>query len=272
MDEETLLKMTKTRPSKLRMQDSNFLKLTLTSIVKNYTFYAQNDIKEQNLQNLPNSLRNKVLEELSNHWKCEDLQINYGEFDLRVALFRRLINSQTLKVDLASCMLNCNPMHNLNNSLFEKLLNVLENATNLEELTFGESCNVQYTSSVTKEWSSKLSQLCKLRSLKLTALWFDEIDHLLSVCRHMPNLKVMWVSVCKIPEGHEPNLQYLDSCFPSLIVYFIRVCTRVHRPSLKKLEIVLDELCCRNAQKLQIFYDEFRHESNVHMVYNFLAF
>ncbi|CAB3376624.1 Hypothetical predicted protein [Cloeon dipterum] len=247
MNDETLLQMTKTRLSNLRLQELNLQKLALKCIVRNYRFYAKNQIQEQNLEYLPKPLRNKVVEELSNHLLISEPCSTPGEMNLRVAIFKRLVNSRTLKVDLTGFMFCHKDRINLQKMLKKLLAVLVDNAPNLEELTIkecGERGRIK-----TKEMSVKFSQLRMLKSLKMPSHFtFESIYDLGKVCRNLPNLQIIWASVGCM--HRVPDLQYLESCFPSLIVHYIKEFD--HRPRFKQLEFLLDDICCRNAKRLEI--------------------
>ncbi|CAB3388851.1 Hypothetical predicted protein, partial [Cloeon dipterum] len=247
MDDATLLQMTKTRLSNLRLQESNLQKLALNCIVKNYRFFAKNEIQEQNLECLPKPLRNKVLEELSDHFLISEPCSTPGDMNVRVDIFKRLVNSRTLKIDLTGFMFCHKNRINLH-KLLKKLLAVLvDNAPNLEELTI-KDCGERERLN-TKEMSVKLSQLRMLKSLKMPSHFtFESFFDLGKVCRNLPNLQIIWASVGCM--HHVPDLQYLESRFPSLIVHHIKEFD--HRPRFKELEFLLDEICCRNAKRLEI--------------------
>ncbi|CAB3376623.1 Hypothetical predicted protein [Cloeon dipterum] len=247
MDDATLLQMTKTRLSNLRLQESNLQKLALKCIVRNYRFYAKNQIQEQNLECLPKPLRNKVLEVLSNHLLISEPCSTPGEMNLRVAIFKRLVNSRTLKVDLTGFMFCHKNRINLQKMLKKLLAVLVDNAPNLEELTIKECGERERLN--TKEMSVKFSQLRMLKSLKMPSHFtFESFYDLGKVCRNLPNLQIIWASVGCM--HRVPNLQYLESCFPSLIVHYIKEFN--HRPRFKQLEFLLDEICCRNAKRLEI--------------------
>ncbi|CAB3388928.1 Hypothetical predicted protein, partial [Cloeon dipterum] len=247
MDDATLLQMTKTRLSNLRLQVSNLQKFALKCIARNYRFYAKNQIQEQNLECLPKPLRNKVLEELSDHFLISEPCSTPGDMNVRVDIFKRLVNSRTLKIDLTGFMFCHKNRINLH-KLLKKLLAVLvDNAPNLEELTIKECGERERLN--TKEMSVKFSQLRMLKSLKMPSHFtFESFYDLGKVCRNLPNLQIIWASVGCM--HHVPDLQYLESRFPSLIVHNIKEFD--HRPRFKELEFLLDEICCRNAKRLEI--------------------
>ncbi|CAB3377002.1 Hypothetical predicted protein [Cloeon dipterum] len=177
-------------------------------------------------------------------------------------MFRRLVNSQTLKVDLTAILQSCKSKIKLDNCLL-KLLNVLvDKAPNVEELTIGAN-NKMEDVRVTEGMMTKLAKLCKLKSLKISSIFkFDYFFNLGSMCHAMPDLQVISASV-KGPATSLSSVQilHLEKCFPSLIVHCIK--SSHFEPWLKEL----DERCRRNAEKLEkVYQDEskiFNWESNL---------